>query len=440
MLLRARIILPVSGPPIENGAVAINGNRITWVGGWGEAPAETTSAIIDLGETIILPGLINAHCHLDYTNLAGKIPAPRSFADWIKSLVALKATWNLDDYAHSWKTGAEMLLRTGATTVADIEAVPSLIPEAWGKTPLRVISFREIIHLKAEGAVATVDQAVDKWASVATDLVGKASDKSPFAPSERIGLSPHAPYTTTRNVLETSANAARARGWPLTTHVAESREEFDMFSQATGALYDWLRPQRDMSDCGGTTPVQHLREIGYLGPDLLAVHVNYLGRDDAAALGTASAHVVHCPRSHAYFGHSAFPFDALNQSRVNICLGTDSLVTVRGAGGPQAEDSARSAAVKPAGARLDLFAEMRAFSRRFPNVPPIEIIRMTTANAARALGKEGAIGALCPAALADLVAVPYRGALVDAPAALVDNEHGILASMIDGRWALAPDR
>ena len=138
MILRARIVVPVSRPPIEDGAVCLSGERIAWVGRRAEIPASHVyGEETDLGETILLPGLVNAHCHLDYTGMAGQIPPPKNFTDWIKSLVALKGSWTVEEFAVSWRRGAEMLLRTGTTTVADVEAVPELIPAVWQSTPLR---------------------------------------------------------------------------------------------------------------------------------------------------------------------------------------------------------------------------------------------------------------------------------------------------------------
>src|SRR5881296_226899 len=129
MLLRARIVVPVSSPPIDSGAVAISAGRVAWVGRWSDRPAGAGDQVQDLGETVVLPGLINAHCHLDYTGMVGHIPPPRSFSDWIKSIVALKADWSYSEFAQSWLRGALMLLRNGATTVLDVEAVPELIPD-----------------------------------------------------------------------------------------------------------------------------------------------------------------------------------------------------------------------------------------------------------------------------------------------------------------------
>ena len=143
-ILRARVVWPVSRPPIENGAVFIRDGVIQDVGTWPDLarrwagePAE------DLGEVALMPGLVNAHCHLDYTGMAGMIAAPASslnFPDWIKAMLALKAHWSYTEYAASWIKGAKQLLDSGCTTVFDIEAVPELLPEAWESTPLRLVS------------------------------------------------------------------------------------------------------------------------------------------------------------------------------------------------------------------------------------------------------------------------------------------------------------
>ena len=150
MRLHSRIAVPVNGPPIEDAVVCVSGERVAWVGRRADVPATLLDdEEKDLGEVILLPGLINAHCHLDYTGMAGQISPPRSFTDWIKSMVSLKGTWSLGEFESSWQSGAEMLLRSGTTTVADIEAVPELIPAAWERTPLRVHSFRELINVRS---------------------------------------------------------------------------------------------------------------------------------------------------------------------------------------------------------------------------------------------------------------------------------------------------
>jgi cytosine/adenosine deaminase-related metal-dependent hydrolase len=366
---------------------------------------------VDLGDAVLLPGLVNAHCHLDYTNLAGKLAPPKSFTDWIKGLVALKGAWTLADFAQSWTDGAQMLLRSGTTTVADIEALPDLAPAIWDATPLRVISFRELICLKGPPAARSVfDAAVTSWSGLAR--LG------------RVGLSPHAPYTTTPALLQLAARHARRRRWRLVTHVAECREEFDMFAHRKGSLFDWLAAQRDMADCGLGSPIQHLARCGYLGPNVLAVHANYLARGDARLLGQNQVSVVHCPRCHAYFGHAPFARATLAAAGVNICLGTDSLVSTR--------------KERPHPLELNLFKEMSALAQREPGLSPRAILRWATVNGARALGLAGELGQLAPGALADLIAIPFAGRAAQAYEAVIHHPGPASAAMIAGKWAIPP--
>src|SRR5207244_6094196 len=193
------------------------------------------------------------------------------------------------------------------------------------------------------------------------------------------GLSPHAPYSTTPELLRLSAATAREKGWRLVTHVAESDLELEMFSRARGEMFEWLqRNERDMSDCGLGSPVQHLERHGYLANNLLAVHVNYLAPGDAALLGRRGVSVAHCPRSHAFFQHRRFPREELAAAGVNIALGTDSLASVTRLRGQPLE--------------LNLLTEMQTFAAANPGVPPDEIARMSTVQGARALGWQGRIG------------------------------------------------
>src|SRR6266516_5993158 len=130
MILRARVVVTMDGAPIENGAVAISGNRIIDVGKFpGVSARHSGQEIIDLGEQALLPGLINAHCHLDYTCLRGKIPSRKSFADWIRAINAEKAKLSERDYLASITEGFAEAKRFGTTTVANLAAFPELVAQ-----------------------------------------------------------------------------------------------------------------------------------------------------------------------------------------------------------------------------------------------------------------------------------------------------------------------
>ncbi|MGO8925563.1 MAG: amidohydrolase family protein [Limisphaerales bacterium] len=415
LLLRARVVLPVSQPPIREGAILVSGRRIAAVGRWRDLSAHTRRQTVDLGETVLMPGLVNAHCHLDYTDMAGQFPPPRVFSDWLKLITETKAGWSFSDYAQSWLNGARMLVRTGTTSVADIEAVPELLPKVWGGTPLRVFSFLEMIGIKGHRQPQAIVQEAVERINALKGLRG------------RPGLSPHAPYSTVPELLRLSAQTARRRQWRLTTHVAESRMEFEMFARGRGEMFDWLqRSGREMSDCGLGSPVQHLERCGALSERLLAAHANYLAKQDAALLARRKVHVVHCPRCHFYFHHDPFPLRRLARAGVNVCLGTDSLASVY---------KPRRQSVE-----LSLFEDMRVLSRNEPSLSARKIVRMATLNGARALGMDGRIGELAEGAFADLVVLSFAGKTADIYDAVLHHQGDVAASMIDGRWAIAPTR
>lgn len=414
MILRARTILPIARRPIEDGAVVVAGGHITKVGRWKDiAPDVGRHPLSDLGDVILLPGLINAHCHLDYTDMAGRVPPQKSFVNWIKLITAAKAEWSYTEFAESWIRGARMLLESGTTTVADMEAVPELLPEVWSATPLRVISFLEMTGVKSRRDPAMIlREAVDVIRSLPN---GRC----------RGGLSPHAPYSTVPQLLRLSVASARDNAWPVCTHVAESQQEFDMFVHARGEMFEWLRRnERDMADCGRGTPVQHLEHSGLLSDNLIAVHANYLAEGDVALLGKRRVSVAHCPRSHAYFQHDPFPFRELSRANVNICLGTDSLATVF---------KKRSETV-----RLSMFDEMAAFAAAHPDVEARSVVTMATINGAKALGLAGKAGEISPRTFADLIAIPYDGKIKNAWDAIVHHQGEVTATMIAGEWAIGP--
>jgi cytosine/adenosine deaminase-related metal-dependent hydrolase len=413
MILRARVILPISAPPIEDGALIINGGKISRVAPFRDLRPPTRETIIDLGDVVVLPGLINAHCHLDYTDMAGQLSPPRAFTDWIASITAAKTGWSYSDYARSWLNGARQLLGTGVTTVADIEAMPDLLPDVWMATPLRVFSFLEMTGILSRRKPREIlAEAVEKITSLKH-------------PRNRAMLSPHAAYSTLPELLRQTAAVARRRRWLVSTHIAESEQEFDMFQHARGAMHQWLvRNGRDGSDCGRGSPVAHFARNKLLGENVIAIHVNYLARGDATLLAKNHTHVVHCPRSHDYFKHTPFPRQRLTNAGVNLCLGTDSLATTR-----------QSGKEKP---QLNLFAEMRLLADRDTGASPADILQMATVNGARALGMAGQLGQLSKNATADWIALPFAGRINKTFESVIQHPGRIHAGMIAGQWTVPP--
>src|SRR5437016_4596214 len=307
MIIRARTVATMDGPPIEDGGVVISGNRIIEVGEFpGVSARHSGQETVDLGEQALLPGLINAHCHLDYTCLRGKIPSRKSFADWIRAINAEKAKLGADDYLASITDGFAEAKRFGTTTVANLTAFPELVSQI--RLPIRAWWFAELIDLRSpERADELVDLAIKSLKS-----------------QEKWGLAPHALFTASRDLYRRCEEVARHENVLLTTHLAESREEMEMFRDGSGPLYEFMKSiGRPMEDCGDETPLERLFDAppstslaigsGRALQNWIVAHLNELAESDFDLLETAKRrfHVVHSPRSHGYFAHSRFPFEKI---------------------------------------------------------------------------------------------------------------------------------
>ena len=376
MIIRARVVVTMDGRPIENGAVAVSGNRIIDVGEFSEISARHSGQTLrDLGEQALLPGFINAHCHLDYTCLRGKIPPQQSFADWIRAINAEKAKVSKEDYLASIAEGFAEAKRFGTTTIANLTAFPELIPRI--DPPIRTWWFAELIDVRSpERANELVDVAIESLKSV-----------------QNWGLAPHALFTASKDLYRRCEEIAQRENVLLTTHLAESREEMSMFRDGSGPLYEFMENiGRPKDDCGRETPLAKFvgRLSGASLPEWIFAHLNELTESDFELLerSTWKFHVVHSPRSHGYFAHSRFSFERLRTLGFNVCLGTDSLASNES---------------------LSLFAEMRAFQRSQPAISPDKILEMVTLNPAMALHQENALGRIRPGFRADLIGIPCTG-------------------------------
>ena len=376
MLYLADIVLPISSPPLTRGAVRVEGAEIVAFGPASDLPTQPGEAITDLGASTLLPGLINAHCHLDFTRFKGALSPKQGFTEWIKTINALRLSLTTQDYIDAIAEGFEMLARGGVTTVANIEAFPELLPHL-PVPPLRTWWFLELIDVRSR-------------INEGETLLGALSffEKHPEWLGG-FGLSPHAPYTASVDLYRLARICGEKYGMLSTTHIAESLEEHEMFSHACGPLHDFLEGLgRDNSDCGHGSALSHLVEHGVIGPNCIIAHLNYLQDYDYELVARSGASVVHCPKCHTYFGHAPFPMKALREHGVNVCLGTDSL----------ASNNA-----------LDMRSEMRE-AQTMHGLGDREVLEMVLLNGARALGQAGKLGEISPGSVADLVAFPHSGA------------------------------
>lgn len=341
--------------------------------------AAPRAAAVDLGARVLLPGLVNAHTHLDLTHIGPQPHAPaEGFVAWVERIRAGRAH-DAAGIAAAVRRGVELSLRAGVVLVGDIAGAPagrpSLAPfHALAHSPLRAVSFLEFFAIGLRESAA-----LDRLERTLADL--PAERTGPVRP----GLQPHAPNTVARGAYHRAVQLAAALDLALCTHLAETPEEREFVARATG-------PQREMlerfalwsdallDDFGlGRSPIEHLAPVLDEAPFLLA-HVNDLGPAPDAALRTlasSGASVAYCPRASAYFDAPAHfgphRYRDMLDAGVNVCLGTDSIVNL-----PRGVDS-------PDGPGLSVLDEARLLFRR-DAADPEALLAMATVNGARALG------------------------------------------------------
>ena len=383
----ARYVLPVPSPALPDGAIAVNDGCVSQVGARAdlEAAAPDGTPVHDLGSAVILPGLVNAHTHLELSWLGEERLPLGDYVDWLRALLELRARSDAARAAEAAERSIRFVVDRGTVAVGDVGNEGWIAPLV-ARSPLYAVSFHEIYGLGTDTAESTLAQAVERLEQLAADDdVTAARDRLCLA------LTPHAPHTTSPPLLRALAGRAEASGEPLSIHVAESEAEVALMNDGSGKLAELFRERAFASDDRkppGRSPVEHLKRLGALSANTLAVHCVHLAQPDRSSLQSSRATVVTCPRSNAALGVGTAPVPELMREGIPVALGTDSLAS--------APD-------------LDMFAEMRALRHEHPDLSPAAILRMATLNGARALGLGDRLGSIEAGKLAELVVVPVSG-------------------------------
>jgi cytosine/adenosine deaminase-related metal-dependent hydrolase len=356
-------VLPIEGEPIENGAVGVESGRIAAVGTSDEL-GEGTS----FEDAVILPGLVNAHSHLEYA-VYGGFGDGLAFGPWIQLHIERKARIAWEEFVAIARLGAAECLRSGITTIADgsFSGAAAYVAAELG--------LRGIVCLELFGTdLSQLEEAHAKRSAFERELV-------------RVGLSPHAPYSASPDLYR---EAYRETPAPLITHVAESDDELQYMLAGTGpiaAVTEIPSP--------GMTPVRYLAREGLLRPATVAAHCVKVDADEIALLAEHDVAVAHCPRSNAILGCGIAPLRELLDAGIRVGLGTDS----------------------PASApSFDFFDEMRTavYAARARSESPEALsakdaLALATLGSASALGLDEEIGSLAPGKRADLTVVSLAG-------------------------------
>jgi cytosine/adenosine deaminase-related metal-dependent hydrolase len=335
--------------------------------------------------------------------MRGAILPARSFSRWVKRINALKRSLTDSDYLRATQLGFDELRKNGVTTVLNIVSTPQIFPLV--PPPLiRAWFFLELIDVRPRPWIE--EHVFGSWLFLAGngDRLGG------------LGLSPHAPYTASAKMYEVALECSRSLNLLITTHIAESSEEYAMFAKGSGELFEFLKQLgRPMKDCGSTSPLRYLIEKRLIGPDCIVAHLNELDERDLELLSQTewrSLTVVHCPKSHRFLHQKRFPLEALAERGLNICLGTDSLAS---------NDS------------LNLFSEMRTAKKIYPILSARELVEMVTIRPARALKLERELGRIAQGYLADSIALPFKGPTSEVFEAIIQHRGPIKWMMVNGK-------
>ena len=371
ILYTSRYLLPITGPPVKDGALLAAEGRIRAVGARGAlVTAHPAAAVVDFGDAVMLPPMVNAHAHLeltafaDWAKAAGEDAPPGDFVDWILRLVQVRRQVTVDQVRSSLAAGLEASLRAGTGAVGDICSTLEA-SAVYGHTPLYGRVFAEVLGHDAE--------LVSGRLAMIRALFGQ-----PPGPALTWGLSPHAPYTLSATTLPQVFAFVAEHAHPCAIHLAESAHESQLVREGRGLIADKLYAAAQWHAAGtalsGSSPVQALCRAGFLRQGTLVVHGVHVDAADREQLRRAGCHVVLCPRSNAALDVGVAPAAEYLQAGVSVCLGTDSLA------------SAPS---------LSLWEELAFARNRYgTDIAPHRWLEIATLGGARALGLQHRIGRL----------------------------------------------
>ena len=399
-------VLPVVSAPLRDATVVEQEGRIAYVGPRDSAPDGGED--VELGEVMLLPGLVNAHCHLELTAMRGFLDG-LAFRDWIVRLTsARRAILTPDMLLDAARLGVDEGLRHGITTFADTGDTGAGF-DAMLERGARGVCYREVFGpdpAQCADAIAALEAKVTEMRERATALVS-------------VGVSPHAPFTVSDALFRATALFARQHELPLAVHIAESAMESDLVVQGAGAFADGLRARGIHVSPRARTPIALLDSLGVLEARALLIHCVHVDGDDIDAIARHACAVAHCPASNAKLGHGIAPLAALLAAGITVGMGTDSVAS---------------------NDRMDLLEEARlatlmasAREARHDALGAVRALELATLGGARALGLAHEIGSLEVGKSADLAAFsipPHRLPVHQPVPALVYSLAGMPATFV----------
>ena len=380
ILHRAAWVLPIAAPPMRRGWVLTARGRVVASGrGSEEPPRRESLETIDYGDAAILPGLVNAHTHLELSWMHNQVPPGDSMPAWAARLMALRRTVGSEPPLPIVEAVREARA-AGTSLVGDVTNTLAAY-DVLADSDLAAAIFRELLGFRAPDPAQLVAEA--------------AAQLDALLPIAwlRPSIVPHAPYSVSPALFTAIARAAGDK--PVSIHLGESRDEMQFLANGTGAWRELLAQLGVWNDawrppaCG---PVEYLDRLGLVTSRLLAVHCTQLEDDELARLARAGSTIVTCPRSNRWTGAGTPPVERFYASGAPVAIGTDSLASVQD---------------------LNMFAELAEVRRLAPGVPARRVLASATIDGAAALGFRDELGSIEAGKRADLIAVRVPSGVED---------------------------
>ncbi len=396
MFLTAPWIIQSPTSILQNGWIQIEDDRIVAMGS-GEPKLPNPPSVHALPNSILLPGLINAHCHLEHSALYQQTTPGLSFTQWVMQVSALSEKLSADEVSHALKVATDYLIRGGSTTVIDHTHPNTPVFE----TPFDRIPVWEVLGSDQKRANESFSQALEK-----------KKNRASF-------ISPHSLYAVHPQTLQ-KIFASRSSDSYLSVHCLESGDENEFFRKHRGPLAEYVRERGGEGIFSALSPIEWLEAHGVLNEHTVLIHGNYLTESEIDFLAKKRVGLVHCPGSHCFFKHQNFPWSKILKSGIRVGLGTDSLAS---------------------NAELSMLSEMRLLQETEPQLTPQQIFSFATLEGARLFGIDREVGSLEPGKKANLIAVP----IVDPKSDLFENileARAIEFGMVSGKvvWNSATQR
>jgi cytosine/adenosine deaminase-related metal-dependent hydrolase len=415
MILRARWVLPISREPLCEGEVVVEGGQIAEVRSRSQA---SSREVLDFDDAILMPALVNGHCHLEYTALRG-LNDRTPFFEWIRGLVELKAKCPVELWLPSALLGAAELIASGVGFVSD-NTDAGVSVEALARVGLRGRVYQEVFGVEPEPDDAAVLRALT------AKLEAHRQTLQRYKVSERIrlGVAPHAIYTVRDSLMRAVRQYAREQSLPLSIHASESSEEVAFARAGSGSFAEMLAQRKIAYLHPRVPPIEYLHSAGVLEPDVQLVHATRAEPRELEVMVRTGVSVAHCPRSNARLLTGVAPVNSMRRLGIPVVLGTDSAVSA---------------------GNLDLWEELRyaALAQRAATYAAApswrDWVRMLTLDGARVFGVDAHIGSLEVGKCADITVLRTRRlaytSMPDPYAALVLVAHSadVALTMVNGQ-------